>query len=166
MAVTLRKIKRRTQRKYKSKLEQRTADLLPSFATYETTELPFIKEHKYYPDFTLCDTFYVESKGYFDAEDRAKHLLIKEQYPGLKVAFVFENSKNKLNRKSKVTYADWCDKHGFLWTDIKNGIPKEWEMYYGNQQEHRDPERDSTVPRGVKPRRARLRPASRPKSTT
>lgn len=155
MAVTLRKIKRRTERKFKSKLEQRTSALLPSFATYETTELPYIKEHKYYPDFTLCDTFYVESKGYFDAEDRAKHLLIREQYPELKVAFVFENSKNKLNRKSKVTYADWCDKHGFLWTDIKHGIPKEWEQYYGNQQSNSDTQRDSRLSRGAKSRRTR-----------
>jgi len=42
----------------------------------------------------------------------------------LDIRFVFSNSRNKLNKKSKTTYADWCDKHGFKWADKQ--IPKSW----------------------------------------
>lgn len=134
MAASTRKIKRRVQRAFKSGLEKKVSELLPGHATYETTELKYIKEHTYYPDFTLNDVFYIEAKGYWDSEDRAKHLLIKQQHPDKQVAFVFQNASNKLNKRSKITYADWCEKHGFLYCDIKSGIPTEWMEKYGYQQ--------------------------------
>jgi len=147
LAASTRQIKRRTQRKFKSKLEQKVSLMLPDYATYETTELGYTKEHKYYPDFTITDVFYIEAKGYWDSEDRAKHLLIKEQHPDKKVAFVFDNAKNKLNRRSKITYADWCEKHGFMYCDVKNGIPKEWMEQHGNQQSSKNTTRNRRVSR-------------------
>jgi hypothetical protein len=57
-------------------------------------------------------------------EDRKKHLLIREQYPNLDIRFVFTNSKAKINKGSKTTYADWCDKNSFKYADKL--IPKEW----------------------------------------
>lgn len=40
------------------------------------------------------------------------------------IRFVFQNPKNKLYKRSKTTYADWCDKHGFKWAT--KVIPSSW----------------------------------------
>jgi hypothetical protein len=57
-------------------------------------------------------------------DDRQKHLLIKQQHPEYDIRFVFSNSKSKLNKESKTTYADWCNKHGFQYADKL--IPVDW----------------------------------------
>lgn len=80
--------------------------------------------HEYTPDFRLPNGIFIETKGRFVLHDRKKHLLIKAQHPELDIRFVFQNSKNKINKGSKTTYADWCIKHGFLYAD--KVIPKEW----------------------------------------
>jgi hypothetical protein len=80
--------------------------------------------HKYHPDFRLPNGIYVETKGRFLTDDRKKHLLIKEQHPELDIRFLFQNSKTKISKASKTTYADWCDKHGFKFAD--KIIPEEW----------------------------------------
>jgi len=72
---------------------------------------------RYTPDIVLPNGILIELKGYFDAADRTKHLLIKQDYPALDIRFVFQRSKNKLSLKSKMTYADWCVKRGFLYAD-------------------------------------------------
>ena len=150
--ATTRIIKRTAPPKYKSKLEKELAALLGPSAKYETTELSFVKNHKYYPDFTMSDTVYIEGKGYFDSEDRAKHLLIKEQHPDKTIRFVFYNSKNKIHRQSKTTYADWCEKHGFQYCDIKDGIPKDWSV-------NNESFNDSADTRGKRKVRGRAKPA-------
>ena len=55
-----------------------------------------------------------------------KHLLVKEQQPNLDIRFVFGNSKNKIYKGSKTSYADWCNKNGFMFAD--KIIPNEWVM--------------------------------------
>jgi hypothetical protein len=80
--------------------------------------------HKYHPDFRLPNGIYVETKGRFLTDDRKKHLLIKEQHPELDIRFLFQNSKTKISKASKTTYADWCDKHGFKYAD--KIIPEDW----------------------------------------
>ncbi len=80
--------------------------------------------HIYTPDFKLPNGIFIETKGRFVMEDRKKHLLIKEQHPELDVRFVFQNSKNKIRKGSKTTYADWCVKYGFLYAD--KCIPDNW----------------------------------------
>jgi hypothetical protein len=57
-------------------------------------------------------------------EDRKKHLLVKEQNPNLDIRFLFQNSKNKINKGSKTTYADWAIKNGFKFAD--KIVPDEW----------------------------------------
>jgi hypothetical protein len=94
---------------------------------YEKNKIKYTvpaSEHTYTPDFRLPNGIYVETKGRFVAEDRKKHLLIKSQYPNLDIRFVFQNSKNKIRKGSKTTYADWCDKYGYKYSD--KTIPKEW----------------------------------------
>ena len=94
---------------------------------YETEQVSYIipaSEHNYHPDFKLPNGIRVETKGRFVLADRKKHLLVKEQNPNLDIRFVFSNSKNKINKKSKTTYGDWCDKHGFKYADKE--IPDSW----------------------------------------
>lgn len=94
---------------------------------YEQHIIPYTKpetQHKYHPDFRLPSGVFVETKGRFLADDRKKHLLIKKQHPELDIRFLFQNSKTKISKASKTTYADWCIKHGFQFADKE--IPTEW----------------------------------------
>ena len=80
--------------------------------------------HKYHPDFRLPNGIFVETKGRFLTDDRKKHLLIKAQHPELDIRFLFQNSKTRISKASKTTYANWADKNGYLWAAKE--IPKEW----------------------------------------
>jgi len=94
---------------------------------YETEQVSYTipaSEHTYYPDFKLPNGIRVETKGRFVLADRKKHLLVKEQNSNLDIRFVFSNSKNKISKKSKTTYGDWCEKHGFKYADKE--IPNSW----------------------------------------
>ena len=94
---------------------------------YETEKVNYTipaSSHTYNPDFKLPNGIRVETKGRFVLTDRKKHLLVKEQNPTLDIRFVFTNSRNKINKKSKTTYADWCEKYGFKYAD--KVIPDEW----------------------------------------
>jgi len=95
---------------------------------YEETIINYDKpasKHKYHPDFTFSHLpFILETKGRFLTADRQKHLLIKEQHPHLDIRFLFSNSKTRLSKISKTTYADWCRKHGFKFAD--KVIPEAW----------------------------------------
>jgi len=54
-----------------------------------------------------------------------KHLWIKEQHGDeLDIRFVFSNSRSKIRKGSKTSYANWCEKNGFLYADKL--IPEEW----------------------------------------
>lgn len=79
---------------------------------YETTKIQWEDRRfrKYTPDFILPNGIIIETKGLFTVEDRRKHKEIKSQYPELEIRFVFENSKRRISKVSKTTYADWCDK--------------------------------------------------------
>jgi hypothetical protein len=94
---------------------------------YESEKVNYIvpaSKHTYNPDFKLPNGIFVETKGRFLAADRKKHLLVKEQNPQLDIRFVFSNSKNKISKNSKTTYALWCEKNGFKYAD--KVIPNEW----------------------------------------
>lgn len=95
--------------------------------TYEQVKISYTtppKDHKYTPDFKLENGIIVESKGRFLTADRQKHLLVKAQHPELDIRFVFSNSKTKISKRSKTTYACWCEKHGFSYAD--KWIPDSW----------------------------------------
>ena len=93
---------------------------------YETMYLEYQPRIKRYtPDFYLSkQDIFVEAKGFWDLADRQKHLLVKEQNKKFDIRLLFVNSKNKLNKSSKTTYGEWCDKHGILWAE--KTIPKKW----------------------------------------
>ena len=94
---------------------------------YEVTVIPYIKpetNHTYTIDFTLPNGILVETKGRWVLEDRKKHLLIQKQHPELDIRMVFQNSKGKIRKGSKTTYADFCNKHDIVWAD--KSIPTSW----------------------------------------
>jgi Phage endonuclease I len=115
---------------YKSGLEESVSKQIESKGIevqYESEEVSYTipaTEHTYHPDFRLPNGIIVETKGRFVIADRKKHLLVKEQNPQLDIRFVFTNSKNKINKKSKTTYGMWCEKNGFKYADKE--IPDEW----------------------------------------
>lgn len=114
---------------WRSGFEERIAKELKEAGVkyeYETKKIKYeIRETRTYtPDFILPNGIIVETKGRFVAADRKKHQLIKQQKPELDIRFVFYNAKAKLYKGAKSSYADWCNKHGFVWAD--KSIPKEW----------------------------------------
>jgi len=94
------------------------------------------KDRKYTPDFYIKTksgkTIIVETKGLWDAADREKHRLIKEQHPELDIRFVFTRSKAKLRKGSPTTYADICEGRGrgpfkgLTWKYADKVVPDEW----------------------------------------
>jgi len=78
----------------------------------------------YTPDFILYNGIIIETKGRFLAADRRKHVAIKKQHPKLDIRFVFTNSRAKLSKGAKSSYAEWCIKHGFRYYD--RIIPEDW----------------------------------------
>jgi len=114
--------------KFRSKLEERVAELLDVLHItyeYESTRVPYTIQHHYCPDFILPNHVLLETKGYWDAADRRKILAVKKDNPDLDLRMVFQSPFNKISKKSKTTYAKWCDKHDIPWTSFHN-IPIEW----------------------------------------
>ena len=113
-------------KKYKSDFERRIARNLRSRkikVVYEPFRIKFTKEVTYTPDWVLPNGIIVESKGNFRPADRSKHLLIKEQHPEYDIRFLFIRN-NKITKKSKTRYSDWCEQYGFKYAFLK--IPQEW----------------------------------------
>lgn len=113
---------------FRSAFEFDIAQELDSYGVhweYETVVIPWQPQpKKYVPDFKLENGVIVECKGKFDADDRAKHLNVREQHPELDIRILFQNAHNKLRKGAKMTYGEWCDKHGIPWAN--KHIPKEW----------------------------------------
>ena len=113
---------------FRSKLEEKVADLFVELDVkyeYETDKLPYNIPHYYYPDFKLPNGIYLETKGYWDAADRRKILAVKKCNPDVDLRMVFQSPYNKISKKSRTTYAQWCEKHDIPWTSFHN-IPLDW----------------------------------------
>ena len=114
--------------KYRSGLEEKVANLLDGLGVtyeYESTRVPYTIQHHYCPDFILPNHVLLETKGYWDAADRRKIKAVKQDNPDLDLRMVFQAPFNKISKKSKTTYAMWCEKHDIPWTSFHN-IPMEW----------------------------------------
>ena len=114
--------------RYRSQLEERVADLLIELGVtydYETTKIPYTIPHNYYPDFILPNGVILECKGYWEASDRRKIKSVKEQNPDIDLRMVFQSPFNTISKKSKTTYAQWCENQGIPWASFKN-IPLDW----------------------------------------
>lgn len=94
---------------------------------YEKEKIKYVQpviHRSYLPDLYFPSTnVYVEIKGRFKVDDRKKHIWIRES-TNCDIRFCFQNPNVKLSKKSKTTYAMWCEKNNFKWCD--KDIPKEW----------------------------------------
>jgi len=114
--------------KFRSKLEESVASLLEGLGVsyeYESTKVPYTIQHNYHPDFVLSNNVYLETKGYWDPEDRRKVLAVKRDNPDLDLRMVFQSPYNTISKKSKTTYAKWCEKHDIPWASYHD-IPIDW----------------------------------------
>ena len=122
------KLKESKNIKFRSKLEENVASLLEGLGVsyeYESEKLSYTIEHTYTPDFVLPNYVYLETKGYWDAADRRKVLAVKRDNPEVDLRMVFQSPYNTISRKSKTTYAQWCEKLDIPWTSFNN-IPLDW----------------------------------------
>ena len=114
---------------YKSGLERSFARDLTALGVsfeYEAVDVPYWQERTYTPDFWLPNNILIETKGYWTSADRTKHKLVREQHPELDIRFVFQRASNRLSKKSKTSYADYCDRMGWKWAEMT--IPRKWLM--------------------------------------
>tara|TARA_E500000331_G_scaffold355814_1_gene412288 strand:+ start:584 stop:997 length:414 start_codon:yes stop_codon:yes gene_type:complete len=118
---------------YRSGLEDRIAMQLGDAGRevlYETEKVHYIvpERHTHYtPDFKIkkkTGYMYIETKGIWTVADRTKHQLIKHQFPELDIRFVFSNANSKIYKGSATSYADYCEKHGFVFANKR--IPDTW----------------------------------------
>jgi len=78
---------------------------------------------KYTPDFFLPNGIIIEAKGKWTIEDRKKMANVREQNPNLDIRMLFQFD-NKLNRRAKTRYSDWCKQRCIPYAVGK--IPQEW----------------------------------------
>jgi len=114
---------------YRSGLELKISEYLQELKikfVYEGIKIEWedLAYRTYTPDFVLPNGIIIETKGRFTVADRRKHKCIKKQHPELDIRFVFTNSKCKLQKGAKTSYAQWCIKHGFQYYD--RIIPEDW----------------------------------------
>ena len=121
-------LKEKKKIKFRSKLEENIASLLQNLGVsyqYESEKLSYTIEHDYTPDFVLPNYIYLEAKGYWAPADRRKILNVKKANPEIDLRMVFQSPYNRISKKSKTTYAQWCEKHNIPWTHFHD-IPLEW----------------------------------------
>jgi hypothetical protein len=118
---------------YRSGLEKKISDQIVNAGIellYETDKIHYVipsRQAKYTPDFKLPKLggfFFVETKGIWTVQDRAKHILVKQQCPDIDIRFVFSNQNARLYKGSPTTYAMYCEKHGFRYA--AKLIPDDW----------------------------------------
>lgn len=112
---------------YRSGLEQTMSTLFQEVygqpVDYETEKIQYVvpaSNHKYTPDFKLPNGIYIETKGRFMPADMKKHLLIKQQHPDLDIRFIFQNPNSTNSKRTKTTYANFCEKHGFRYCSYRD----------------------------------------------
>ena len=115
---------------FRSGLEERVADLLVELGVkyeYESTKIPYVIQHNYTPDFILPNGIWLECKGYWDSADRKKIKSVIQQNPDIDLRMIFQAPYNTISKKSKTTYASWCEKNNIKWCSFSN-IPIAWLM--------------------------------------
>jgi mannosyltransferase OCH1-like enzyme len=122
----MRRVKR--QDKYKSNFEADVAAYYKDQLEYEVTKIKFQQpsvNRTYNPDFTptKIENLFIETKGKLSMDDRKKHLLLKDQHPDKEIVLLFQNSNNKITRRSNTTYGDWCDANDIIWFCWKTKPP-------------------------------------------
>jgi len=109
--------------KYRSGFEKDVGQQLQPFGfKYEPCQVPYRIERKYTPDFVYelnGRTYLIECKGYFRAGDTQKYRAISKCLPETQeLIFVLMKPNQKVSKSTKLTMAEWCDKHEILWYNI------------------------------------------------
>ena len=115
---------------FRSGLEEKVADLLVDLGVkyeYESTKVSYVISHNYTPDFVLPNGVWLETQGYWDSKDRKKIKSVIQQNPDIDLRLVFQAPYNTISKKSKTTYASWCEKNNIKWCSFSN-IPITWLM--------------------------------------
>lgn len=118
-------------KKYRSKYEEGIANQLEASVIpyqYEAESFKYVRQCTYLTDFRVLGPngpIHIEAKGWFTSADRTKLLLVREQNPWIDIRILFQRPSNTLSKKSKTTYAEWADKHGFIWAQGIT-VPSEW----------------------------------------
>ena len=115
---------------FRSGLEEKVADLLVDLGVkyeYESTKVSYVISHHYTPDFVLPNGVWLETKGYWDSKDQKKIKSVIQQNPDIDLRMVFQAPYNTISKKSKTTYASWCEKNNIKWCSFSN-IPITWLM--------------------------------------
>ena len=91
---------------FRSKLEESVAEILDKVGAkyeYENQQVAYTIQHHYNPDFCLVNGVMLETKGYWDAEDRRKIKAVMRDNPDIDLRMVFQAPFNKISKKSKTT---------------------------------------------------------------
>ena len=79
---------------------------------------------KYTPDFWIPKhNVVIEAKGKFTAENRQKMLDVIKDWPDIDFRMYFMYN-NKVEKKSKIRYSDWAEKHGVVYHCGTKEAPK------------------------------------------
>ena len=108
---------------FRSGFEEDVAKQLQPFGfSYEPFQVPYRIERKYTPDFVYeyrGRTYLIECKGYFRAGDTQKYRSVARSIPWTyELIFVLMKPNQKVSKSTKLTMAEWCDKHEILWYNI------------------------------------------------
>lgn len=123
--------------RYKSKLEANFAQQAQKQGLhfdYEPERFAYTRLGHYTPDWRIAPGVFIETKGYLAPSNRANLLSFREQHPNIIILLLFANAENKLNSRSDTTYAQWAERHGFVWADFRSGVPVEWWSRYNNKK--------------------------------
>lgn len=105
MRKRAKKSQRTSNNHYRSGFESKLAHQLKRSGVdfeYETLSIEYQRLSTYTPDFILPNGIIIEAKGVWTVEDRAKHLLVREQHPHLDIRMVFMRASNKISKKSRL----------------------------------------------------------------
>ena len=109
---------------FRSEFEKDVATQLQPFGfSYEPFQVPYEIPRKYTPDCVYEDNrgrgYLIECKGYFRAGDTQKYKAISKSLPWTQeLIFVLMKPNQKVSKSTKLTMAEWCDKHDILWYTI------------------------------------------------
>ena len=93
-----------------------------------------VQWHTYTCDFCIKtskgENLFIETKGYFKPQDRAKHVLVRKQHPEADIRIIFTQD-GKVSVKTR--YSQWCEKNNIKYhivtpSNLKEGniIPQGW----------------------------------------
>ena len=110
------KKKRKSIGKYRSGLEKKFADALPSkFMDYEPYDVPYTTFRNYKPDFVYKDIVLIECKGFFREGDTQKYKAIKRCLKFDELVFLLSDPKKRQRKGAKMNMGEWCEKEGIRW---------------------------------------------------